>query len=179
MSAPAGAQRTLRYSVSRTDSVLTFAAKSTLHAVNGKNTMLDGYIEAGLNEDGKLIFDPLPVMHLDFLVEQLRSGNTVLDQQMWKLIDSKRFPRITADLRTLVPTDAPFRFTGTGDITLSGRVKRYAGDIAFSVRGTDLIFEGDLDVDIRDFGLTPPNLLIIRVDPVVKVHLHLVANLAA
>jgi hypothetical protein len=177
VSAPAGAQRTLRYTVSRAESVLTFAAKSTLHSVNGKNTMLDGFIEAGLNDEGRLIFDPLPSMHLDFLVEQLRSGNNMLDQQMWKLIDSKRFPRITADLRTLAPTDSPFHFTGSGDITLSGRVKRYAGEISFSVRGTDLIFEGDLDVDIRDFGLTPPNLLIIRVDPIVKVHLHLVANL--
>ncbi len=176
MSAPAGAQRSLRYSVSRAESVLSFQAKSTLHEVSGKNTMLDGFIEAGLNDEGRLIFDPLPTMHLDFLVEQLRSGNSMLDQQMWKLIDSKRFPRITADLRTLVPTDSPFQFSGSGDITLAGRIKRYGGEISFSVRGTDLVFEGDLDVDIRDFGLTPPNLLFIRVDPVVKVHLHLVAN---
>jgi YceI-like domain len=178
VSVPVGAAQTLRYTVSRAGSVLTFAAKSTLHSVSGKNTMLDGFIRAGIDEGGKLIFDPLPVMHLDFLVEQLRSGNTMLDQQMWKLIDSKRFPRITADLRTLAPTDSPFRFTGSGDITLAGRMKRYGGTIDFSVSGTDLIFEGDLDVDIRDFGLTPPNLLIIRVDPIVKVHLHLVANLA-
>ena len=129
MSAPAGAQRSLRYSVSRAESVLSFQAKSTLHEVSGKNTMLDGFIEAGLNDEGRLIFDPLPTMHLDFLVEQLRSGNSMLDQQMWKLIDSKRFPRITADLRTLVRD----RFA----VSVFGQRRHHAGRAHQTVRRRD------------------------------------------
>ena len=38
-------------------------------------------------------------MHVEFKVESLRTGNDLQDREMWKLIDSKRFPRIAGDLR--------------------------------------------------------------------------------
>jgi hypothetical protein len=42
-----------------------------------------------------------------------------------------------------------------------------------------LTIEGQLDLDIRDFGLKPPALLLIKVDPVVKLNLHLEATRSA
>jgi hypothetical protein len=44
--------------------------------------------------------------------------------------------------------------------------------------GDRLTIDGELSVDIRDFGLKPPNLLIVKVEPVVRVRLHLVATKA-
>jgi len=45
--------------------------------------------------------------------------------------------------------------------------------------GDRVTIDGELDVDIRDFGLKPPNLLIVKVEPVVHVRLHLAADKAA
>ena len=64
-------------------------------------------------------------------------------------------------------------------MTLAGRVRSYDGELVFGLDPGGLVVDGDLVVDIRDFGLTPPSLLILRVDPVVKVHLHLVAKVNA
>jgi hypothetical protein len=38
-----------------------------------------------------------------------------------------------------------------------------------------MAIEGEVDVDIRDFGLKPPSLLLIKVEPIVKLRLHAVA----
>jgi hypothetical protein len=39
--------------------------------------------------------------------------------------------------------------------------------------------EGEFGVDIRDFGLKPPSLLILKVEPVLRVILRLVARKGA
>lgn len=179
MSAPADARSAERYAVSPSDSSLTFEARSTLHPVHGKAANLDGYIEAACDTDGTLVTEPAPRMHVEFPVEQLRSGNGMQDREMWKLIDSKRFPRIAADLRELRAVSLPGRYAASGEVTLAGRSRKYDGEFAFSRTGDRVTIEGELNVDIRDFGLKPPSLLIIKVDPIVKVRLHLVATKAA
>ena len=165
-----------RYVVSPRDSTLSFEARSTLHGVHGKATGLDGFVEAAWAGDA-FSPEPAPRMHVKFPVDQLRSGNAVQDREMWKIIDSKRFPRISADLRD-VRAASSGRYAATGDVTLSGRSRRYEGEFSLSHAGDRLTIDGELSVDIRDFGLKPPNLLIVKVEPVVRVRLHLVATKA-
>ena len=179
MSVPAAATNATHYSVSTQDSWLTFEARSTLHGVHGKASGLSGLVELLWNGDGSIAADPPPKMHVEFPVEQLSSGNRMQDREMWKVIDSTRFPRITADLRSLQPSAGMRRYVAGGDVTVAGRTRHYDGDIAIAESGDRLMIEGDLTLDIRDFGLTPPKLLIVSVDPVVKIHLHLVAKKAA
>ncbi len=179
MSAPASAANAARYSVSSSESWLTFETRSTLHGVHGKASDLSGSVEAAWGRGGNIAAEPAPKIHLEFPVEQLRSGNSVQDREMWKVIDSKRFPRIAADLRWLQQGPSLGRYAAGGDITMSGRSRGYEGECAISGDGDFITIEGDLNVDIREFGLTPPKLLIIKVDPIVKVHLHFVARKSA
>ncbi len=167
--------RSARYAVSSRESWLAFEARSTLHGVNGKAAGLDGFVDATFHDDGTLAGEPPPRMHLELPVEQMRSGNALQDREMYKLVDSKRFPRISADLRD-VTAGAPGRYSASGDVTLSGRSRRYAGDFSLIHEGNTITIEGELNVDIREFGLNPPSLLILRVEPVVRVRLHLVAR---
>jgi hypothetical protein len=155
---------------------MTFEARSNVHAVHGKTTDLDGYIEAGWNPDGTLVVETALKMHVDVPVEGLRSGNGLQDREMWRLIDSKRFPRIAADLRALAPAAVPGHYTAEGDITLAGRARRYQGDLTFVRGDASIAIDGEVQIDIRDFGLRPPQLLMMKVDPVVKVRLHLIAR---
>lgn len=166
----------MRFTVASSDSWLTFEARSTLHPVHGKATNLEGFVEAVWQPDGSLAAEPPARMHVEFPVEQLRSGNAMQDREMWKIVDSKRFPRVAADLRELRAGAGPGRYAASGDITLAGRSRRYEGELAFADDAQEVTVEGELSVDIRDFGLKPPNLLIVKVDPIVKVHLHLVAR---
>jgi hypothetical protein len=165
---------TERFAVLASDSWVTFEGRTTLHALKGKAVGLNGYVEAGFGDDGVLATAPLPQMHLEIPVESLRSGNAMFDRETWKLIDSNRFPRIAADLR-----EAPNHYEANGDITLAGRARRYDGELTFAHDGDLVTIDGDLRIDIRDFGLKPPSLVFIKVDPVVKAVLHLVARKTA
>jgi polyisoprenoid-binding protein YceI len=150
-----------------------------MHPVHGQARSLAGYVEAEVNPDGSVSAPQAVKMHVEFPVEQLRSGNSLQDAQMWKMIDSKRFPLVSADLKDLQPTATPNKYTATGAVTLAGRSRTYTGELTFAAGSDSIAVDGNLDVDIRDFGLKPPNLLIIKVEPVVKVSLHLVAKSGA
>jgi polyisoprenoid-binding protein YceI len=170
--------RSARFTVSPRDSSLTFEARSTLHGVHGKATHLEGFVEAAWDDGGAIAAEPPPKIHVEFPVDQLRSGNAMQDREMWKVIDAKRFPRISADLREVRSGSQPDHYQATGDVTLAGRSRRYEGEFSLSHQGERITIEGELKVDIRDFGLKPPNLLVVKVDPVVRVRLHLIATAA-
>ena len=156
---------------------LTFQARSSMHPVNGTAAQFSGHVDAA-TEGGVLVLDPQPAMHVEFPVERLRSGLALQDNQMFKMLDSKRSPMVAADLRELGP-DGEGQYKAAGDITLSGRTRRYEGTVTIAVDGERLTVDGMLVIDIRNFGLQPPKLFMITVEPEVAVRLHLVAALAA
>lgn len=160
-----------RYAVSA-DSKLDFEARSSLHPVHGSASNLAGFVDAEFDGDA-LAADPPPKMHVEVPVEQLRSGNTLQDREMWKLIDSRRFPIIVADLRSAEADAAPGHYKASGDITLAGRQRRYEGLLTVEREGERLHVGGELRVDIRDFGLQPPRFLMFKVEPEVNVRLRL------
>lgn len=167
-----------RFVVSPSESKLDFEAASTLHPVHGSATGVSGYVDAEFAE-GALVIDPAPAMHVEIPVERLRSGNEMQDREMWKLIDSRRFPILAADLRALAAGAGGDRYRASGDVTFAGRVRRYDGDLAIARSGDGILVEGDLALDIRDFGIQPPRFLMFKVLPDVKVRLRLRAVEAA
>jgi len=164
-----------RFEVVSSDSSLTFFATSPTQSAYGKTTALSGYVNAAWNPDGTLAREPAPKMHVEFKVESLRTGNDLQDREMWKLIDSKRFPRIAGDLREFSPGSVRGRYTGAGQITLAGLSRRYESEFRLERDAARVILDGELNVDVRDFGLKPMKLLVLSVAPLVRVRLHLVA----
>lgn len=168
-----------RYAVVPTESKLTFEASTSLHPVRGAASDLHGYVEAAWNPDGMLVLDPPPAIRLELQVERLRSGNAMQDREMWRLIDSRRFPLVVAELRSLQAAGASGRYRATGDVTLAGRVRRYDGELTATEEGDRISIEGALVVDVRDFGMKPPRFLMLKVEPRVSVNLQLIAVRAA
>jgi hypothetical protein len=173
-----GELRNERFEVESADSSLTFLATSTLFPVYGRVAEMNGYVEAAWNSNGALVINPLPKMHLELKVESLRTGNELQDREMWKLIDSKRFPKIVGNLRELGAAAAPGRYSAAGQITLAGLGRRYEGELQLSRSGDDMRVAGDISVDVRDFGLKSMNLLVLSVEPLVRVRLRLLARRA-
>ena len=111
MTAPGGTGT--RYEVDTANSTLVFDAKSTLHGVHGTAEGLSGFIQTDPSA-AALEGPPVPKMHVEFPVEGLKSGNSLQDQQMYKLIDSKRFPKVTADLKDLQSGTTAGGYTASG-----------------------------------------------------------------
>jgi len=168
-----------RFEVSSADSSLTFYAASPTQSAYGKTTELNGFFELAWNADGSVAAEPAANMHVEFKVESLRTGNELQDREMWKLIDSKRFPRIAGDLGEFSPSSIRGRYTGAGQITLAGLSRRYESEFTLDRSGNHVTLDGQLSVDVRDFGLKPLKLLVLSVAPLVRVRLHLVAARSA
>ena len=169
-----GKATTERFDVVSADSSLTFFAMSSLQSAYGKTTELSGSIDAAWHADGTVAAEPAPRMHVEFKVESLRTGNDLQDREMWKLIDSKRFPKILGDLSEFSAGARRGRYAAAGQITLAGLARRYEGEFALERDGKRVALDGELKIDVRDFGLKPMNLLVLSVAPLVRVRLHLV-----
>ncbi|HKU82215.1 MAG TPA: YceI family protein [Candidatus Tumulicola sp.] len=167
-----------RYEVSPGESSLEVEARSTFHPVRASVKALAGYVQAAWDADGTLAASPEPAMHVEFPVDRVSSGNALQDREMLKMIDARRFPKVAADLRGIAPTAAG-RYQATGDVTLAGRVRRYQGEFSIAGDGGRVSVEGELSVDVRDFGIVPPSLLVLKVDPILRIRLRLVARKAA
>ncbi len=166
-----------RFDVQSSQSSLTFTATSTNFPVYGKVAEMSGYVE-GVWHHRRLALDPSPRMHVELQVESLRTGNDLQDREMWKLIDSKRFPKISADLGELNAGSVPERYAAAGEITLAGLARRYEGSLILR-RDADLVsIDGDINIDVRHFGLKPMKLLVLSVEPLVRVRLRLLARKA-
>jgi hypothetical protein len=160
------------------ESLLRFFSLTTLYPAFGKVAELTGFVDAAWNSDGTIALDPAPQMHIEFKVEDLRTGNELQDREMWKLIDSNRFPKIAADLRELRRTSISGKYAAAGMITLAGLQRPYESDMSPSFDGERVTIDGDLEIDVREFGLKPMKLMVLSVAPLVKVRLHLVARTA-
>jgi YceI-like domain len=166
-----------RFDVQSANSSLTFTATSSSFPVYGKVAEMSGYVE-GVWHHRRLALDPSPQMHVEFQVESLRTGNDLQDREMWKLIDSKRFPKILADLGQLSAGSVPDRYAAVGEITLAGLARRYEGSLTLRRDGELVSIDGDINIDVRHFGLKPMNLLVLSVEPLVRVRLRLLARKA-
>jgi hypothetical protein len=163
-----------RFEIVSADSSLTFYATAAQSAY-GKSRGLTGYIEAMWDQDGTLMRDPEPQIHVEFSVETLRTGNDLQDGEMWKLIDSKRFPKIAGDLQRFDGEPQRGRYFGSGRITLAGLARTYEGEFTLDRDQRRAVLDGELQIDVRDFGLKPVKLLVLGVAPLVRVRLHVVA----
>lgn len=168
--------RSERFEVVSGESSLTFFATSQLFPVYGKAMEMSGCVEAAWNPNGTLALHPPPAMRLEFKVESLRTGNELQDREMWKLIDSKRFPRIVGELDELSRGALHGRYTAAGQITLAGLARRYEGELLPSRAGEYVRIRGDINIDVRDFGLKSMKLMVLSVEPLVRVRLRLVAR---
>ena len=108
----AQAETVNRYDVAAADSSLTIEARSTLHAVRAAATGLTGYVVAGWNPDGSLAAAPAPIVHVEFPLDQVRSGNSMQDREMRRLVDAGRFPKASGDLRSVDANLAARRVIG-------------------------------------------------------------------
>jgi hypothetical protein len=115
-----------------------------------------------------------PASGLVQLEMQALTGDAYLDREMELRLDTQRYPRAIARLTQIHPADGGYRMAG--EVVIHGRTQPVEGVAVVSVdSGRELRLHGALSLDIRDFGIVPPRLLLLRVHPEVEVVLDFVA----
>jgi len=149
-------------------------ASSSVHPIEGRATEVSGTLDADV-ADGRVV--RLDGGRLEVPVRGLRSGNPLEDGELQRRVDARRFPTIVGEVRDATLGDDDGRFRVEGDLTFHGVTKRISGDVLVASDGDRLQIEGEQVFDIREFGVKPPRILLLRVHPEVRVRIRLVAEL--
>ena len=157
------------YRIDPSASTVDVAAKSTLHGIDGHADGVTGTVE--IDSDGALVGG-----HIELEAERLRWGNPLLDRETRRRINVRAHPTISGDVRSVDSTEGVSMHL-RGTIAFLGVENDVDGDIAVTVSSPGrIVVDGEQSFDVRDWGLEPPNLLLIRVEPTIRVRIHVEAE---
>jgi polyisoprenoid-binding protein YceI len=163
-----------RYSFDPLRSCVWVSGRSSLHPINTETRGITGWFEASGRNDGSLDLD-LPIAgELQVAVERLTSGNQLYDHELRRRIDARRYPMIEGRV-TKISADGPHpRYSVAGDIVFHGKTRSFEHGMDIELGEDEVSLIGDYVFDIREFGMKPPSMLMIRVYPeiTVRVEIH-------
>lgn len=150
-------------------------ARSSMHPIEGEAEGLEGSIEANL-ADGRIDVTEGPKVQIELPVTNLQSGRKLEDAEMMRRIDARRFPTIRGQT-TEFTENGGGRYRVRGDLTFHGVTRQVEGEVTVSSPdASSLVIEGQQTFDIRDFGVEPPKILMLKVHPDVRVRVKVVAQ---
>ncbi|MEP6659552.1 MAG: helix-turn-helix transcriptional regulator [Acidimicrobiales bacterium] len=158
-------------------SAVLIQARSSVGPIEFGALGLVGWIDVELDH-GVVVQGSEPRAHIDIDVNQLQSGNALYDAELRRRIDARRFPLATVELREASPVGSGPRYRLSGDVTFHGVRKQLAGAVDMAVRDpSTIVVTGEQMFDVRDFDITLPAVLQLRIYPDVRIHLRIEASL--
>jgi DNA-binding PadR family transcriptional regulator len=137
---------------------------------------LTGSIETRVRGGGVLP-DELTTATVIVPTDGLRSGNAIYDAELRRRIDARRFPEVVLELDECVPSGAPDHYQVASEVTIHGVARRLEGTVVVDQPSPGrLSVTGEQVVDIRDFDISSPTVLMLRISPDVVVKLYLEAE---
>ena len=165
-----------RFLVEPERSVILIEVRSSVGPISFGAVGITGSVDATIC-NGAVLADSQPRAHLDIPVDQLRSGNSLYDAELLRRIDARRFRSSSIDLRESDAAGASNAFRLVGDLTFHGVSRPVEGTVSATVPTDDrIVVTGEQVFDIRDFNITSPTVLMLRIYPDVRVRLHVEAN---
>ena len=126
---------------------------------------LTGSIETRVRGGGVLP-DELTTATVIVPTEGLRSGNAIYDAELRRRIDARRFPEVVLELDECVPSGAPDHYQVASEVTIHGVARRLEGTVVVDQPSPGrLSVTGEQVVDIRDFDISSPTVLMLRIYP--------------
>ena len=166
-----------RFRVVPDRSVVLIDARSSVGPITFGAIGVAGVIEASV-AGRRICPQPLPTAHLQMDVERLQSGNSLYDAELSRRIDARRHPSVSLELRGCTVLGSSGRYRLVGEMTFHGVKRPLDGTVAV-VMSSDhtMVVRGEQVVDIRDFGIASPTVLMLRIYPDVVVKLQVEAEL--
>jgi hypothetical protein len=141
---------------------------STLHPIRAVAAGLSGSLILSVDESGPVPGTEL-AGHIEIAVDRLASGNSLVDRETRRRIDAARHPAITGtiDHGTVVDTDT---LVVEGTIAFRGERVTVEGELDVRDATSErLVLVGVAIFDVRWWGLDPPRLGPLSVNPEIEV----------
>ena len=163
-----------RYTFDSVRSCVWISGRSSLHPINTETRGITGWFEADTRSDGTLDLSQGVSGELELAVERLTSGNQLYDRELRRRIDARHFPTIAGRLTRIVPDGSHPNYEVTGEISFHGKTRTFGHGMQIEASEEGIALTGEDVFDIREFGMKPPSMLMVRVYPeiAVRVELH-------
>jgi polyisoprenoid-binding protein YceI len=168
-----------RYRIDPERSAVLIDASSSVHPIRTRTNGLEGFVELRVDSTGHIDVDATISGELSLEVERLKSGNPLEDRELRRRIDARRFPTINGRITEVhaVAGDGDGRYRVRGDVTFRGVTNAHEDDVTLLLTDEgELKIDGRSTFDVRDFGMQPPKILMLRVHPEVTVAIDAVAT---
>jgi hypothetical protein len=107
-------------------------------------------------------------------VSARRSGTPLSARAAARRLDPKRFPTVDGQLTSLTPL-ADGSYAGAGWLTFHGVTRQLAGVLWVRTGEGEVRLTGTATIDVTEYGVQPPSLLVVKVHKEVQVTLDAVA----
>jgi hypothetical protein len=166
-----------RYDIVPERSEVWIEASSNVHPIHSKTDGLEGFVDLDVIDGGLVDVAAAPTGWLSFPVERLSSGNLLEDRELHRRIDARRFRTIDGRLTQITGTEEDGRYLVRGEITFRGVTNAYEDEMTIAqVDEHTLQLDGRTRFDIRDFGMEPPRIFLLKVHPEVEVRVAICAR---
>jgi polyisoprenoid-binding protein YceI len=162
-----------RYTFDSDRSCVWVNGRSSIHPINTETRGITGWFEATTSGDGALDLDQPVSGELELAVERLTSGNQLYDRELRRRIDARRYPTIAGRLTGIVLEGSHPNYVVTGEVSFHGKTRTFAHGMQIQVDEDVLAMTGEDVFDIREFGMKPPSMLMVRVYPEISVRVEL------
>ena len=161
-----------RYRIVPDASTVTIIGETSLYPIV-VNVTPNGWLEAAV-VDGEFAAGTEIRAEVEIAVIEFRSGNPLVDRETRRRLRANQDPTISGSVREVVKIDGP-EATVKGTVTFLGRNVEQEGVVRLSDPGDgSLSLTGRGQMDVQWWGLEPPTLLVLKMDPVVTVSIDLV-----
>jgi polyisoprenoid-binding protein YceI len=165
-----------RYVISPERSHVWIDASSNVHPIHSTTDGLEGFVDLAFASGGAVDMNVTSSAELSLAVSRLSSGNRMEDRELHKRIDSRKFPTIKGVLGSIRESDEAGTYRVSGDITFRGVSQHHEDLMQISSIDDDTIqLDGHSRFDIREYGMEPPRLLMLRVEPEVDIRVEIFA----
>jgi len=169
-----------RFSFDPERSCVWVDARSNLHPLQTETRGLEGWVELAADPEGAVDLAHPVTGELALSVDRLTSGNQLYDRELKRRIEAKKFPTITGRIINFTTTDEAGRYLVVGDLSFHGKTRTFEHEMSIEFRGgSGIAMKGDYVFDIREFGMKPPSMLMLRVYPQVAVRVELHGHLTS
>jgi polyisoprenoid-binding protein YceI len=163
----------IRYTLDSVRSCIWVSGRSSLHPFNTETRGITGWFEAATRPDGSLDLDQGVSGELELAVERLTSGNQLYDRELRRRIDARHYPTIAGRLTHIATAGAHPEYVVTGEVSFHGKTRTFEHGMRIDITDDGIALTGDDVFDIREFGMKPPSMLMVRVYPEISVRVEL------
>lgn len=157
------------YRIEPDQSEVYVEARSNVHPIEIRTQGVTGIIEVD-TEPGRLKLSPAPRASIEIGADDLRSGIELYDKEIHRMIEVRKYRTIKCELLEVNEVSAG-HFQLKGTIQIHGVTRELDGDVTVQVNddAVTLEIEGSKTIDMRDYDLDPPKILMLEVRPDVSI----------